>query len=63
VEDPVRRREILEESLGHIDRQLSLVRRRRDEIAKLEQELTNRRRRVRARLREVERDGSASTTA
>jgi MerR family transcriptional regulator, repressor of the yfmOP operon len=63
VEDPVRRREILEESLGHIDRQLSLVRRRRDEIAKLEQELTNRRRRVRARLREVERDGSASTSA
>ena len=36
VEDPVRRHEILEESLGHIAHQLDLVRRRRDEIAKLE---------------------------
>ena len=39
VEDPVRRREILDESLGHIGRQLELVRRRRDEIATLEAEL------------------------
>ena len=58
VEDPVRRREILEESLGHIGRQLKLVRRRRDEIAKLEGELTARRRRVRDRLRDI----SASVT-
>jgi MerR family transcriptional regulator, repressor of the yfmOP operon len=53
VEDPVRRRQILEEALGHIDRQLELVRRRRDEIAKLEDELTSRRRRIRDRLREL----------
>jgi DNA-binding transcriptional MerR regulator len=53
VEDPVRRREILEESLGHIARQLKLVRRRRDEIEKLEGELTARRRRVRDRLRDI----------
>jgi DNA-binding transcriptional MerR regulator len=53
VEDPVRRREILEESLSHIDRQLGLVRRRRDEIAKLEEELAVRRRRVRDRLRSL----------
>ena len=39
VEDPVRRRQILDESLGHIARQLELVRRRREEIAKLEDEL------------------------
>jgi MerR family transcriptional regulator, repressor of the yfmOP operon len=51
VEDPVRRREILEESLSYIDRQLGLVRRRRDEIARLEEELAVRRRRVRDRLR------------
>jgi DNA-binding transcriptional MerR regulator len=54
VEDPVRRRQILDESLGHIGRQLELVRRRRDEIAALEAELVARRRRVRERLRELE---------
>jgi DNA-binding transcriptional MerR regulator len=53
VEDPVRRHEILEESLGHISRQLDLVRRRRDEIAKLEAELVARRKRVRGLLREL----------
>lgn len=53
VEDPVRRRQILDESLGHIGRQLGLVRRRRDEIAALEAELLNKRKRVQARLREL----------
>jgi DNA-binding transcriptional MerR regulator len=53
VEDPVRRREILDESLGHIGRQLDLVRRRRDEIASLEAELLSKRKRVRSRLREL----------
>jgi MerR family transcriptional regulator, repressor of the yfmOP operon len=52
VEDPVRRHQILEESLGHISRQLDLVRRRRSEIAKLEEELVARRRRVRSLLRD-----------
>jgi DNA-binding transcriptional MerR regulator len=56
VEDPVRRRQILEEALGHIARQLVLVRRRRDEIARLENELLARRKRVQSRLRELERD-------
>lgn len=55
VEDPVRRRQILDESLGHIGRQLDLVRRRRDEIASLEAELLSKRKRVRSRLRELER--------
>ena len=32
IEDPVRQRQILEQSLGHIDNQLALVRHRRDEI-------------------------------
>jgi DNA-binding transcriptional MerR regulator len=53
VEDPVRRREILEEGLGLIKRQLELVRRRGDELAKLEDELVARRRRLRSRLREL----------
>jgi DNA-binding transcriptional MerR regulator len=56
VEDPVRRREILEQSLTYTARQLDLVRRRRDEIAKLETELIARRRRVRHLLRETETD-------
>ncbi|MDX6625137.1 MAG: MerR family transcriptional regulator, repressor of the yfmOP operon [Solirubrobacterales bacterium] len=52
VEDPVRRRQILDESLGHIAHQLQLVRRRRDEIASLESELLAKRKRVRGLLRE-----------
>ena len=54
VDDPVRRREILDEALGHVAKQLELVRRRRDEIATLERELTAVRRRLRDRLREIE---------
>ncbi len=53
VEDPVRRRQILDESLGHIARQLELARRRRDEIARLEGELLAKRKRVQGRLREL----------
>jgi DNA-binding transcriptional MerR regulator len=60
VDDPVRRREILDEALGHIARQLALVRRRRDEIAAFEGELVAQRRRLRDRLREVQGDGAAS---
>jgi DNA-binding transcriptional MerR regulator len=52
VDDPVRRREILEQSLTYTGRQLELVRRRRDEIAELEDELLRRRRRVKSLLRE-----------
>ena len=58
IEDPVRRREVLEEASAHIDRQLELIRRRRDAIAKLEAELVAKRRRVRDRMRELERDPS-----
>ena len=50
VEDPARRREILEEALAHVDRQLGLVRRRRDQIAQLERELSTQRRRIGRRL-------------
>jgi DNA-binding transcriptional MerR regulator len=54
VDDPVRRRQILEQSLNYIARQLDLVRRRRDEIAKLETELLSRRKRAKSLLRDTE---------
>jgi DNA-binding transcriptional MerR regulator len=53
VEDPVRRRQILERSLELSGRQLELLRRRQSEIAKLETELLARRRRVQGLLRSV----------
>jgi DNA-binding transcriptional MerR regulator len=51
--DPGRRREILDEALGHIERQLSLLRARRAAIEQLESELVARRKRVQRRLREL----------
>jgi DNA-binding transcriptional MerR regulator len=54
VEDPVRRREILDSLDRHAERQLELVRARRDEIAALEAELLDRRRRIRRRRRELD---------
>jgi MerR family transcriptional regulator, repressor of the yfmOP operon len=51
IEDPVRQRQVLEQAAGHIDNQLELVRRRRDEIDTLRRELEAKRRRVRDRLR------------
>ncbi len=56
VDDPARRREILAEAIGHIDRQLELIRRRRDQIRALERELAAKRRRVARRLRDAERE-------
>jgi DNA-binding transcriptional MerR regulator len=52
TEDPDRRAGLLEQSLGHLDRQLELVRRRRRDLDALEDDLTSRRARVRARLAE-----------
>jgi len=51
--EPARRQELLHEALGHIEQQLSLVRRRTDELAKLEAELAEKRRRVKRRLKEL----------
>jgi DNA-binding transcriptional MerR regulator len=51
--DAARRRVILDEALGHIDRQLSLLRGRRQSIEELESELAARRRRIQKRLREL----------
>jgi len=48
---PQRRRELLGEALGHLDRQLELVRRRASEIARLQDELSETRKRVRRKIR------------
>jgi DNA-binding transcriptional MerR regulator len=51
---PERRRELLEEALGHIDRQLGLVEHRAAELAKLREELCATRRRVKRKIRELD---------
>jgi len=48
-----RPREILEEAIGHIGRQLDLVRGRRAQLERLEGELAERRRELRERLRRL----------
>lgn len=52
--DPARRRELLNEALGHLDRQIELVEHRAAELAKLHEELSTTRRRVRRKLKEME---------
>jgi DNA-binding transcriptional MerR regulator len=53
TEDPDTRRRLLEASLGHIASQLELVRHRRAELARLEEELVAKRKLVRTRLGEL----------
>ena len=53
TEDEAERLRILEQALGHIGRQLSLVRSRKTELERLEAELVAKRRRLRAREREL----------
>jgi DNA-binding transcriptional MerR regulator len=52
--DPERRRGLLSEALGHLDRQLELVRHRAGELEKLERELSDTRKRVRRKIRELD---------
>ncbi len=51
---PTRRRELLDEALGHIDRQLELVEHRASELTKLKGELCDTRKRVRRKIRELD---------
>jgi MerR family transcriptional regulator, repressor of the yfmOP operon len=53
TDDPADQRRILEEALGHLGDQLKLVRARRDEIERLESELSAKQRRIRARLKSL----------
>ena len=55
ADDPDTRKRILNQSLGHIGTQLELVRGRLTELKQLEQELVDKRRSVRGKLRELER--------
>jgi MerR family transcriptional regulator, repressor of the yfmOP operon len=52
--DSGRRRELLIEALGHLERQLELVRHRAEELAKLNHELSDTRKRVRRKIRELD---------
>ena len=52
--EPTRRRELLSEALGHLDRQLELVRHRTTELERLESELSETRKRVRRKIRELD---------
>jgi MerR family transcriptional regulator, repressor of the yfmOP operon len=60
---PERRRELLQEALGHIDRQLLLVEHRAAELAKLREELCDTRKRVRRKLREQADEGLPASAA
>lgn len=52
AESPGERRRLLEQALGHIETQLELVRGRRRELEKLEQELVRKRREVKRKLQQ-----------
>jgi MerR family transcriptional regulator, repressor of the yfmOP operon len=56
---PQRRRELLSEALGHLNRQLELVDHRAAELAKLHEELSEKRAKVRRHLRELDMAGAA----
>jgi MerR family transcriptional regulator, repressor of the yfmOP operon len=51
---PARRHELLGEALGHLDRQLELIEHRAAELAKLHDELSATRRKVRRLIKEME---------
>jgi DNA-binding transcriptional MerR regulator len=53
IEDPVRRRQVLEEAMTHVDSQIALVRHRRKEVEALERELSEKRKRIKARMGEA----------
>jgi MerR family transcriptional regulator, repressor of the yfmOP operon len=60
--NPRRRHELLHEALGHLDRQLELVRHRAIELSKLEHELCETRKRVKRRIRELDTDQDTALT-
>jgi DNA-binding transcriptional MerR regulator len=55
--EEARPHEILDEAIGHIGRQLALVRGRRAQLERLEAELAARRRQLRERLRRIQSGG------
>ncbi|MEA2217061.1 MAG: MerR family transcriptional regulator, repressor of the yfmOP operon [Solirubrobacteraceae bacterium] len=57
---PARRRELLVEARGHLDRQLELVRHRAAELSRLQDELSETRKRVRRKIRELDAQSEGS---
>jgi MerR family transcriptional regulator, repressor of the yfmOP operon len=57
---PPRRRELLVEALGHLERQLALVDNRAAELAKLKAELGDTHKRVRRKIREIDAHADAT---
>ena len=53
TDDPSERARLLHQALGHLERQLGLLRRRRVDLDELEAELSSRRERILARLDEL----------
>jgi len=51
---PARRRQLLSQALGHIDRQLGLVRNRAAELERLQEQLTETRKRAKRKIRELD---------
>jgi DNA-binding transcriptional MerR regulator len=60
---PPRRRELLEEAQGHIERQLELVHHRASELTRLQEELCETRKRVRRKIRELDAQAQGSFPA
>ena len=60
TDDVVRQTEILHEALDHICNQLKLVRKHKNELERLERELTAKQRKARARLRDIEGQDAAA---
>ena len=60
TEQPAKRRRILERALGHISTQLELVRGRYEELARLEQELVERREKIELALADLEHQATRS---
>jgi DNA-binding transcriptional MerR regulator len=54
TDSDVERLRLLDEALPHVEMQLALVRRRRDELKRLEEELTAKRKQILARRRELD---------
>ncbi len=61
--DSARRRELLAEALGHLDRQLQLVSNRSAELQKLKDELCDKRKRVKRKLRDLDAHVASASTA
>jgi DNA-binding transcriptional MerR regulator len=60
TDDVARQSEILHEALDHICNQLKLVRKHKNELERLERELTAKQRKARARLRDIEAEDAAA---